>query len=207
MIKAVACERNKQPILEVLQQIIDPSISHVLEIASGTGQHVTFFAKYFTNVSWQPTDVDLSYHTSISKYIEAESLANVLPPIEVDISKPISEWPDSRLRKDYDLMFCSNMIHIAPWKCSEGLFRAAGHYLSRPDGILVTYGPYAINGILTPESNQRFDESLRSRDSSWGVRDTRDLQILAASNKLKLDTIIDMPANNKIIVWKRINDK
>ena len=203
MIRAAASERNRQPILDILKSLFAKDVKlNALEIASGTGQHVSHFAKHFRNVVWRPTDIDVTSLSSIEKYVESENLTNVEKPMLVDVSLPIGQWPAEVSSKLYDMILCINMIHISPMKATEGLFAAAGNLLS-PAGILLTYGPYAVSGVLEPLSNVQFDQSLRARNTEWGVRDTRDLEKLAGNHKLRLTQIFDMPANNKILVFRR----
>ncbi|KAI1302392.1 Uncharacterized protein HDE_02495 [Halotydeus destructor] len=197
----MASERNKQPILDVLQTLLEPSSElRALEIASGTGQHVIHFAKSFPNITWQPTDIDSSGFNLIQRNVEAEQLHNIVKPLSLDVSKPLPEWPSAIKNSSWDLLVCINMIHISPWNCTQGLFSSAGQLL-KPSGLLVTYGPYAENGVLEPDSNVRFDQSLKDRNSEWGVRDIRDLESLAVSNGLKLAKIVKMPGNNRTLVF------
>ena len=204
MIRAPAAERNKEPILNVLRALLNPDRAlKALEIASGTGQHVAHFAKHFDNITWTPTDVDTSSFSSILKHVEHENLSNVNPPVYLDVSKPIEEWPENIKSSQYDLILCSNMIHITPWICTLGLFSAVTKLLNPTSGQLITYGPYAIDGVLTPESNVRFDEGLKRSNPEWGVRDIRDLEKLAAAGDLKLIKIFEMPANNKMLLFRK----
>lgn len=131
-------------------------------------------------------------------------LNNVLEPLKLDLTAPLSTWPTQiNQPQEYDLILCINVIHITPWKCTEGLFNAAG-ILLKPSSLLVTYGPYSVDGVLVPESNIRFDQSLRAQNPEWGVRDTRQLNQLANQNGLTLIKMFDLPANNKILVFKKI---
>ena len=198
-----AGERNKGPILEVLHKTI-PSESknlQLLEISSGTGLHTSYFAKYFPNITFQPSEYDQSLFASINAHIQESGMCNILHPIKIDISKNYKEWYDGELPY-YDLMLNFNMMHISPFSCSEGLFRNAGSLL-KGNGLLITYGPYCIDGVLVPESNVNFDAMLRSRDPSWGVRDLRDLEKLANTFGINLEKIYDMPSNNKCVIWKK----
>lgn len=204
MIRAAASERNKQPILDALKTLLsrDEPLT-ALEIASGPGQHVSHFAQHFANITWQPTDIDASSIASIRAYVASEALTNVKEPLTLDISTPFDDWPTAVKSRQFNVMVCINMIHISPWACTIGLFAGAGRLL-KANGQLITYGPYAVNGQLTPESNVLFDQSLRSRNAEWGVRDVRDLQTLAANHGLHLaQAPLDLPANNKLLVFKR----
>ncbi|KAH9503962.1 Methyltransferase-like 26 [Bulinus truncatus] len=200
---ADAAERNKQPILDVLKTYLPPTGAvNVLEIASGTGQHVAHFAVNLPHVTWQPTDITYAYLQSISAHIELNKLTNVLQPLNVDITLPHEHWNMTIKQESHDLIYNSNMVHISPWETSKGLFRSAG-YLLKKGGILFMYGPFKINGVLTPESNVRFNEYLISQDVRWGVRDIVDLEILAKEYGLSLEKMFDMPANNTSVIFRK----
>ncbi|BFZ02655.1 hypothetical protein BsWGS_05693 [Bradybaena similaris] len=205
MMVASAAERNKQPILDVLRPYIPPAgnSARILEIASGTGQHVAHFAPHFPHVTWQPSDVDLVCIKSISGFIAEKQLKNVLQPMVIDITKPIEKWANQNMKPEsYDLILNSNMVHISPWETSLGLFKTAG-VLLKPTGVLFMYGPFRIDGILTPESNVSFDASLRAQNPAWGVRDISDLKHLAKQNGLEYEKMVDMPANNKCVIFRK----
>lgn len=201
---AAAAERNKQPIIDVLHKFVDVEKKmFALEVASGTGQHAVFFAKDFPNVSWLPTDIDPGYLTSIKAHVEDSGLQNVHNPIYLDITQPIHPTEGDLLTpQSCDLILCINMIHISPLECTLGLFESAGMLL-KPDGLLVTYGPYAVNGVITPESNVRFDRSLKASDGRHGLRDINDLTRYAIENGLTLQAVTEMPANNKTLVFQK----
>ncbi|XP_053648001.1 methyltransferase-like 26 isoform X2 [Cherax quadricarinatus] len=207
-----AAERNKEPILKVLEDVIpekfgagSPSLS-ALEISSGSGQHVVYFAEKFKNIMWQPSDIDEKYIESIKGFIADENLENVKSPLVIDITKPISEWPVAFTENCLDLIININMVHITPWSCTEGLFVTAGKLL-KPNGIMITYGPYAIHGEITPESNVSFNASLKKENEAWGLRDVDDLEKEAKKNGMTFDAMFNMPANNKILVWLKSEEK
>lgn len=203
-----AASRNKEPILKVLQRFIENKEQNgdvtFLEISSGSGQHIAHFAPQFTHVKFQPSEFDESLLGSITYYANECKSHNVLQPVLIDIQKNLSTFGFSENSIDY--IYNANMIHISPYECTIGLFENAGKYL-KPDGLLFTYGPYGKNGIVTPESNVRFNETLISRDPSWGIRDLCDLEKLAGINNLKLIEEVDMPANNKTLIWQKNKDQ
>ena len=190
---APSAERNKQPILEVLARVLPPA-GLVLEIGSGTGQHVAHFAKALPNLEFQPSEMDEGRHASITAWIAQEKLANVRAPLAFDVTSP---WPVQAA----DAVVCINVIHISPWEATLGLMRGAGAILP-PGGVLVTYGPYKRGGRHTAPSNEAFDASLRSRDPRWGVRDVDDVASVAKAAGLDLSEVVDLPANN-FVLWFR----
>lgn len=200
-----AAEANKQAILDVLASTIIPDSTPVsaLEIASGTGQHIVHFAAYFPLATFQPSDIDPKYLKSIQAYIDEYEVnaftKNVLLPIEIDV---LTDNKDTLKDESYDFVYSSNLIHISPIECTEGLFRLAGRVL-KPNGSLITYGPYALqgDGRLTPESNRKFHAYLQTQNPKWGVRAIDDLAKIAKEHHIELKQVIDMPVNNKILWW------
>lgn len=199
-----AATRNQEPILQVLKRFIiyfdEAECPLFLEIASGSGQHVAYFAPHFPGVKFQPTDVDENLLGSIAYYAQNCPTKNVKPPIQLDICNKLCNYGFEKNSIDY--MFNANMIHISPYKCTIGLFENAGAYL-KSDALLITYGPYSKDGVLTPESNIQFNASLKARDPSWGIRDITELIKLGEENSLSLIDTIEMPANNKTLIWKK----
>lgn len=211
MLRNPAGERNKQPILEVLQKYINPQLdSTLLEISSGVGLHASFFAEHFPKTTFQPSEFERGMFNSINAYINHYKASNVLEPIFIDISKELHAWESNFQEKkfaecqnSFDYMLNINMMHISPFICSEGLFANSSRLLKK-GGLLFTYGPYACDGVLEPESNVSFDQSLRERDPSWGIRDIANLKKIAAKNSIELLATFNLPSNNKCLVWKKI---
>lgn len=197
-----SADRNKDPILSVLRQFIrSGSNQNLLEISSGTGQHLAHFAPYFPQVTFYPSEFDLSLLESIAAH--TKDFSNVQPPILIDIATDYTIWGDKTFKENsFDYIFNSNMVHISPITCSVGLFKNAGKLLKQ-NGILFTYGAYMIDGTISPESNVRFDQYLKSQDGNWGLRDIRYLEKLANENEIHLIQMIDMPSNNKTIIWQK----
>ncbi len=192
---APATQRNREPILAVLQRVL-PRSGLVLEVASGSGEHVVYFASKVQHLTWQPTDIAQSGIASIAAHLADSGLANVNPPIVLDAASP--SWPVERA----DAVLCSNMIHIAPFAACAGLMRGAGLVLA-PGAPLVTYGPYKVDGRHTAPSNEEFDASLRARNPDWGVRDVNEVVSAAAEHGLQLAERVPMPANNFMLVFRK----
>jgi len=196
-----AADRNKQPILDVLREVL-PERGNALEIASGTGQHVAWFAAALPQWTWQPTDAMSAAMESISAYIAEQGLANVRPPLVLDVMAP--EWLPNT--EQFDLIYCANMLHISPWATCAALMQGAARHLT-PGGVLVTYGPYLEDDVATSEGNLSFDQSLRTRDPAWGIRRREDVELEAARAGLQLQARHAMPANNLLLVWGRSPQK
>jgi len=191
-----AADRNKEPILAVLREVLAPS-GRALEIASGTGQHVVHFAAALPQWQWQPTDGDTAMLPAIARRVAEAGLANVRTPVALDVTAP--QWP---LTETFDAIFCANMLHIAPWAVCAGLMQGAARHLS-PGGVLVTYGPYLEDGVETAAGNLAFDASLRDRDPAWGIRRREDVETEARRAGLVPRARHAMPANNLLLVFGR----
>jgi SAM-dependent methyltransferase len=192
--RAPAAERNRKPILDVIARVL-PAAGTVLEIASGTGQHVAFFAKALPALVWQPTEIDPHTFDSIRAWAEAAQARNVRAPLRLDATDEV--WPIDPV----DAIFNANMIHIAPWEVCLGLVRGAGRYLN-PGGLLILYGPFRIGGRHTAPSNAAFDVDLRARDPAWGVRDLEAVAEAASAQGLVPIAEVPMPANNQTVVFR-----
>jgi SAM-dependent methyltransferase len=201
---APAFHRNHQAIWAVLQNFLTGKFGDVLEAGSGTGQHVAEFARHSPEITWWPSDLNEQHLKSIAAWRAHAGLANIRPPLRIDLSDPAwcREMHDASGPGKLLAVFCANVIHIAPWRVAEGLFAGAARCL-RADGRLFLYGPFKRGGKHTALSNAVFDSSLRDNDPEWGVRDVEALETLATSVDLKLIEIAEMPANNLILVFER----
>lgn len=205
-----ATQRNREPILAVLQAVLPPTGS-VLEVSSGTGEHSVFFAPRLRPRQWLTSDPNPVARASILAWQAQEPSPNLHPPLALDASASI--WPVEPLPTEFpqpDLLKTEpitaivniNMIHISPWVAGLGLLAGAGRLLP-PGGVLYLYGPYRRNGKHTAPSNQMFDQSLRSQNPAWGVRDLEAVVTAAAEQGLTLVKIVEMPANNLSVVFQR----
>ena len=194
---APATERNREPILAVLQQVLPPT-GTILEISSGTGEHGIFMAPQLAPRYWLPSDPDPDARASIAAWQQSAPCDNIYPPIDLDASS--SEWLVES-KQPITAIVNINMIHIAPKSAYWGLFAGAKRVLPI-DGILYLYGPFKQGGIHTAPSNAAFDESLRRQNWAWGVRDLEEITAVAASHNLSLQQVYPMPANNLSVVFK-----
>ncbi len=191
---ASSCERNSEPILLVLKEILtEPGL--VLEIGSGTGQHAVYFARYLPHIKWQPSDIPGSLD-SITAWREEESPANLRAPLELDLSD--DKWPVDQA----DTIVCINTIHIVPWTAVKRLFSGAGGVLSA-GGIMYVYGPYRYADRPLESSNEEFGQWLKERDPHSGIRDFEAVNALAEAAGLILEGDRAMPANNRSIWWRK----
>lgn len=192
---APAASRNRQPILDVLRPRL-PTDGLVLEVASGSGEHVMHFAAALPNLVFQPSDPDSSARASIDAWADATGLANVRPAVALDTQQ--AAWPVEQA----DAVLCNNMIHIAPWQAAIGLIAGANRVLSA-EGLVYLYGPYRRDGRHTAPSNDVFDRDLRRRNPAWGVRDLEAVTALAGEHGFGAPEVIDMPANNLSLIFRR----
>ena len=192
---APATQRNRDPIIDVLRRVL-PGTGLVLEIASGTGEHASYFASRLPGVTWQPSAPTAGSRESIRAWAAEAETETILEPLDLDVL--MDPWPIERA----DAMVCINMVHISPWRVTEGLMRGAGRLLPK-GGPLYLYGPYRIEGEHTAPSNAAFDDSLKSRDPEWGVRDMADVIAEAAANGLEHVETVAMPANNFSVIFSK----
>ncbi len=188
-----ACEENKQPILAVLERLF-ADVHRVLEIGSGTGQHAVYFAAALPHLIWQTSDLP-EHHPGIRDWLEEAALPNLKAPIVLDVG---GVWPD----QEFDAVFSANTAHIMSWPQVAQMFEGIGGVLES-GGCFALYGPFNFGGDYTSDSNKRFDQWLKARDSYSGIRNFEDLDDLAGSNGLTFVQDIPMPVNNRILVWRR----
>lgn len=193
---APATQRNRDVILDVLRRTL-PATDLVLEVASGSGEHVVHFAAHLPDLAFQPSDPNPEALASIAAWIEAAGVPNVRPPIQLDVCQPF--WPIANAAA----LVCINMIHISPWEATVGLITGAQAIL--PAGApLFLYGPFIRAGVETAPSNLAFDKSLRDRNPAWGIRRLDDVAAVARSAGFSGPEVTEMPANNVSVVFRRM---
>jgi hypothetical protein len=193
---APATQRNRDFIVDVLRHVL-PARGAILEIASGSGEHVVHFAKSFPDLVFQPSDREPDALPSIAAWVKAAGVANARAPLVLDVMQ--SPWP----RISADGILCINMIHISPWEATLGLIEGAAAILP-PMAPLYLYGPYRRAAVATAPSNQAFDQSLRDRNPAWGLRDLEAVAAIAQAAGFSPPVVTEMPANNLSVVFRRM---
>ncbi len=207
---APATQRNRDPILAILTQVL-PSSGTVLEISSGTGEHAVFFAPALAPRRWLPTDLNPAARASIAAWQLYAPAANLHPPLALDVRDPV--WPvETAANLDFDLkdspitaIVNINMIHIAPWSACLGLMAGAGRILPA-GGVLYLYGPFKQNGRHTAPSNVEFDQTLRLQNPEWGVRNLEEVVAVAQTQQLNFVRTYEMPANNLSVLFQKAGE-
>jgi SAM-dependent methyltransferase len=193
---APATYRNRDPILDVLKRVL-PKDGLVLEIASGSGEHASYFAQALGGLIWQPSAMDAENRASIRAWAVDAGCDNLLDPLDLDVlSQP---WPLAEAAA----IVCCNMVHISSWAVTRALLGGAGRTLNA-GGVLYLYGPYKLGGEHTAPSNQAFDDSLQARNPAWGIRDLGEVIAEAAAHGLAHEETLAMPANNQSVIFRRI---
>lgn len=195
-----ATVKNREPILTVLQKFI-PNRGHILEIASGTGEHSIFFAPHFPEQKWIPSDRTFESLASIKAWGEEYPQENLQSPLRIDVTE--KNWFLPLVDEAIGAIVCINMIHISPWEACLGLFAGAGQLLPK-DGIVYLYGAYKVNHQHRAPSNEEFERYLRSQNPLWGVRNLEDVEKVAHSYGLELRQTIPMPSNNLSLIFLKI---
>ena len=192
---APAAARNRDAIMAVLRDVL-PASGMVLEVASGSGEHIVHFAREFPALNWQPSDPEAAALASIAAWSDETGLPNIAPPIRIDAMA--ADWPAARA----DAILCINMIHIAPWAAMFGLMAGANRLLAE-GAPLYLYGPFRERGVTLAQGNADFDASLKSRDPEWGLRWVNDVAEVASTHGLHLTERYEMPANNLSLVFRK----
>jgi hypothetical protein len=193
---APATVRNRDFIVDVLRDVL-PTTGLILEIASGSGEHVVHFARNFPGLIFQPSDPEPEALLSVAAWVKDAEVENVRAPIVLDASQ--SPWPIASA----DAIICINMVHISPWDATVGLITGAAATLS-PGSPLYLYGPYKRKGFATTPSNEAFDRNLRDRNPTWGLRDLEAVAGVAQSVGFSAPAVTEMPANNLSVVFRRM---
>ena len=187
--------RNRGPIFDILRDVL-PTRGLMLEVASGSGEHVAYLAERLPALDWQPSDPSPAARASIAAWTAADGLTNVRPPLDLDASA--LPWPVSAA----DGILAINMVHISPWAATQGLLHEAARLLP-PGGLLYLYGPFIQAGIPLAPSNAAFDADLRDRNVAWGLRDLAAVAAAAAESGLKIEAVVPMPANNLSVIVRQ----
>ncbi|WP_419903341.1 DUF938 domain-containing protein [Kiloniella sp.] len=199
-----SAERNRDFIYKVLKKFL-PNKGILLEIASGTGDHAAWIGPKIAPVKWQTTEYNKDLFPSICAHIAHTESSNILNPVYVDVIQ--NNWSfetktQDKLINNVDVITCINMIHISPWEATLGLLSGAADILKK-DGVLYLYGPFFQDSVETAPSNSQFDYSLRQQNDSWGIRDLNTVEEVAKSNGLTLEEVIQMPANNLSVIFRK----
>jgi SAM-dependent methyltransferase len=189
-----ACEQNKDVIFEVIERLFKAP-GEVLEIGSGTAQHAVYFAPKLPHLQWRASD-QREYHAGIKAWLDEADHDNLHGPLELDVNQ--SDWPVENV----DYVFSANAVHIMSWPSVEAMLSGIGHIL-KPQGLLVLYGPFNYRGQYTSDSNARFDVWLKQRDADSGIRDFEKLNELAIEQGMQFLEDVEMPVNNRILVWQK----
>jgi SAM-dependent methyltransferase len=198
-----AFHRNHDAIWSAIGGYLSDQTGDVLELGSGTGQHVTAFAERSPRLTWWPSDIYPSHLASIEAWRQHAGLANLRAPQRIDLTDPAWSWTgDAQAGGKLAAMLCINVLHISPWHVAQNLIAGAGRLL-RDGGRLFVYGPFRRNGQHTAPSNAAFDASLRAENPDWGVRDVADLDTEAQKAGLTKADIAAMPANNLVLAFAR----
>lgn len=190
-----SCARNAEPILQAITPFL-VGCKHVLEIGSGTGEHAVFFSQHLPHLQWQTSD-RAEYHPSIQAWVEEAKLPNLSPPLHLDVAN--STWPTTL----YDAIFTANTCHIMAWEEVEMMFAGCANVL-QSGGLLLIYGPFNYQGQFTSASNAQFDANLKEQAPHRGIRDIDDMLALAKRHDFVLVQDKEMPANNRLLAFKKI---
>ena len=200
---AWAGKRNRDPILGVLKEKLPKDPSNVMELASGSGMHINYFAPHFDHLHFHPSDKDKEVFDNIKKLAQDQGNNNIADPMHLDLTDPAS-WIDPATKGKFASIFCINIFQVAPISIADGMMECADHYLT-DDGFLLIYGPFQVGGAFTTDSNKEFHDTITSAGvPEWGLKDIEDLKAAAARHGLELKERIDMPANNFSLIFGRV---
>lgn len=196
--------RNREPILGVLKERLPKSSARVMEMASGSGMHINYFAPHFDHLHFYPSDKDVEVFDNIKKLTNNQDNDNIADPVHLDLTNP-ETWFRLDKKEHFSAIFCINIFQVAPISIADGMMECAAHLLTN-DGFLLIYGPFKVEGAFTTDSNKEFHDTLSSAGvSEWGLKDVADLKKAAEKHGLELKEQIDMPANNFSLIFGRKN--
>lgn len=197
---AWAGNRNREPLLGVLKEKLPKDPGRVLEMASGSGMHINFFAPHFDHLHFHPSDKDTEVFDNIQKLSKEHGNDNIADPVHLDLTNP-ETWFNAGTPASFSTIFCINIFQVAPISIADGMMQCAEHLLT-DDGFLLIYGPFQVEGTFTTDSNEEFHNTLSSAGvSEWGLKDIADLKAAAEKHGLELKEQIDMPANNFSLIF------
>ncbi|XP_026801887.2 methyltransferase-like 26 B [Pangasianodon hypophthalmus] len=205
MLVSPAAERSQDALLSVLQDVLEDQAERelfALELGSGTGQHVVHFAQELNFITWQPSDITEDSRNSIRAYINATRVKSVLEPVFLDAREPWEKWAGLP-QTSCDIIMAINLLQYSGFSTAQGVFKGSGQILKQ-NGILMTYGPYAINGTIIPSCNEELDQKLREMNPEWGLPDIDVLRQLAFGNGLRLERMIEMQESNKCLIFRKL---
>lgn len=199
---AWAGSRNREPILGVLKEKLPKDTGRVLELASGSGMHINYFAPHFEHLHFHPSDKDQSVFDNIKQLSIDHSNDNIADPVHLDLTDPTT-WFNPGMPGSFSVIFCINIFQVAPISIADGMMECASHLLN-DNGFLLIYGPFQVEGKFTTDSNKEFHDTLSSAGvSEWGLKDIADLKKAAEKHGLELKEQIDMPSNNFSLIFGR----
>lgn len=200
---AWAGSRNREPLLGVLKEKLPKDPERVLEMASGSGMHINYFAPHFNHLHFQPSDRDIEIFDHIKKVTNEHGNDNIADPVHLDLTDP-ETWFNPGPEKSFAAIFCINIFQVAPITIADGMMKCAERLL-KDNGFLLIYGPFQVHGQFSSDSNREFHGTLRSVGvDEWGLKDIADLKKAAADHGLELKEQIEMPSNNFSLVFGRI---
>ncbi|XP_058510183.1 methyltransferase-like 26 B [Solea solea] len=205
MLLSPQAERNWEALCSVLEDVLEDQ-SHrqlfALELGSGTGQHVVRFAQKMPFVTWQPSDVKEELLGSIKAYIAATHAKTILQPVHLDASEPWEKWAGIPCNS-CDVVIAINLLQYSSFKTAQGVFSGAGQIL-KPNGLLITYGVFAINGIITPSCNEKLDAEIQKMNPEVGLPDIDVLRQLAYEKGMRMERIIEIEEYNKCLIFRKM---